>query len=89
MPLSCPQCRRISPEGTRRCPECGCDLTGVSPFPAGPTRLVCRCEFTFGEVAKQVILWLLLTIVTAGVALLFYPYYLARFILQHTTWGED
>ena len=50
---------------------------------------MCRCDFTFGEVAKQVILWLLLTIVTAGVALLFYPYYLARFILQHTTWGED
>jgi len=50
---------------------------------------VCRCDFTFGEVAKQVILWLLLTIVTAGVALLFYPYYLARFILQHTTWSED
>ena len=88
MPLSCPQCRRISPEGTRRCPECGCDLTGVSPFPAGPTRLVCRCGFTFGEVAK-VVLWLLLTIVTAAVALLFYPYYLARFILQHTTWSED
>jgi len=49
---------------------------------------VCRCGFTFGEVAK-VVLWLLLTIVTAAVALLFYPYYLARFILQHTTWSED
>ena len=44
---------------------------------------MCRCGFTFGEVAK-VVLWLLLTIVTAAVALLFYPYYLARFILQHT-----
>jgi hypothetical protein len=89
VPLSCPQCRRISPEATRRCPECGCDLSGVAPLPPEPKRLVCRCHFTFGDVAGQVLVWLLLGVVTGGVALLFYPYYLARFVLQHTTWGED
>jgi hypothetical protein len=36
-----------------------------------------------------VAVWLLLALVTGGLALVFYPYYLARFVLQHTTWSED
>jgi hypothetical protein len=86
---TCPQCRRISPESTTRCPECGYDLTAVVPAPPGPQRLQCRCNFTFGEVAGQALTWLLLAVVTGGIALFFYPYYWARFVLQHTTWSED
>jgi hypothetical protein len=86
---SCPQCRRISLETTARCPSCGCDLTTVAPLPPEPLRLVCKCNFTFGEVVGQVLLWFVLSVVTGGIALFFFPFYITRFVLQRTTWSED
>jgi hypothetical protein len=50
---------------------------------------VYRCNFTFGDVAGQALVWLLLGVVTLGIASLFYPFYVARFVLEHTTWTEN
>jgi hypothetical protein len=88
MPKACPQCRRISPDGSPRC-DCGYDLTGVAAFATGPKRLVCRCRFTLGDVVGHLLTWLLLACLTAGLALPCYPHYFARFILQRTSWWEE
>jgi len=40
-------------------------------------------------VFKHLLVWLLLTLVTLGLAALFYPYHQARFILRHTTWWKE
>src|SRR5262245_6210748 len=65
-------------------------VIALPPTGSGPHRLMrCKCHFTFGDVAGHALTWVLLAVVTVGLALLCYPYYFARFILQHTTWWED
>jgi hypothetical protein len=47
-----------------------------------PTRF--RCEFGLVETIGQVIFWLLLSIVTVGLALLVFPYYFNKVVLNRT-----
>lgn len=43
-----------------------------------------RCDFSIGESIGHVIIWILLTICTLGLALLVFPYYLNRAVLNRT-----
>ncbi|WP_313198493.1 DUF6693 family protein [Rhizobium sp.] len=43
-----------------------------------------RCEFSIGQSIGHVIVWVVLTIVTLGLALLVFPYYLNRAVLNRT-----
>lgn len=47
-----------------------------------PVRL--RCEFGLTETIGQVIIWLLLTVITLGLALLVFPYYFNKVVLNRT-----
>ena len=47
-----------------------------------PVRL--RCEFGLTETIVQVIIWLLLTVITLGLALLVFPYYFNKVVLNRT-----
>lgn len=46
------------------------------------TRL--RCDFGIAESIGQVIIWILLTIVTLGLALMIFPYYFNKAVLNRT-----
>jgi predicted MFS family arabinose efflux permease len=43
-----------------------------------------RCEFSIGQSIGHVIVWVVLTLVTFGLALLVFPYYLNRAMLNRT-----
>lgn len=43
-----------------------------------------RCDFGLVETIGQVIIWVLLTIVTLGLALLVFPYYFNKAVLNRT-----
>lgn len=43
-----------------------------------------RCEFSIAESIGHVIIWILLTIITLGLALLIFPYYLNKDVLNKT-----
>ncbi len=43
-----------------------------------------KCSFSTGEAIGNVILWIVLTIVTLGLALAVFPYYLNRAVLNKT-----
>ena len=43
-----------------------------------------RCEFSIGQSIGHVIVWVVLTLVTFGLALLVFPYYLNRAVLNRT-----
>lgn len=43
-----------------------------------------RCNFGTGEAIGTAIIWILLTIVTLGLALLIFPYYLEKVVLNRT-----
>lgn len=42
------------------------------------------CNLTFGEIFKQLLIFLLLFIVTFGFAALFFPYYFFKLVLSKT-----
>lgn len=42
------------------------------------------CTLNFGHILLQTILWIVLTIITVGIALPFFGYYFIRIILNHT-----
>ncbi|MCB2110279.1 MAG: hypothetical protein H6895_12290 [Defluviimonas sp.] len=44
-----------------------------------------KCDFSVGEAVGQFIIWLLLTIVTLGLALFVLPYYFVRAPINRTT----
>jgi hypothetical protein len=43
-----------------------------------------RCDFSIGESIGHVIIWIFLTIITLGLALMVFPYYLNRAVLNRT-----
>ena len=43
-----------------------------------------KCEFSIAEMIGQLIIWLLLTIITFGLALFFLPYYLLKLPINRT-----
>jgi len=47
-----------------------------------PTRF--RCDFGIMETIGQVLIWILLSIVTLGLALLIFPYYFNKVVLNRT-----
>ncbi len=50
-----------------------------------PTRIGrLKCSFGTGEAIGYVILWIILTVVTLGLALLVFPYYLNKAVLNKT-----
>ena len=44
-----------------------------------------KCEFTVGEAIGQLVIWLLLSIVTLGLALFVLPYYFVRAPINRTS----
>ena len=42
------------------------------------------CTLNLGDILVQTLVWLLLTVVTLGLALPFFSYYFVRIILNHT-----
>jgi uncharacterized membrane protein YjgN (DUF898 family) len=54
----------------------------VNPILPRPYRL--RCDFSVGESIGHVIIWVILTIITLGLALLVFPYYLNKVVLNRT-----
>lgn len=44
-----------------------------------------ECNISMGEIIGHIIIWLLLSVITLGVALFFYPYSLAKLILNNTS----
>lgn len=68
------------------------DQTNGMPMTVeGPTAAIAhgrmerlRCNFGTGEAIGTTILWILLTIVTLGLALLIFPYYLNKVVLNRT-----
>ncbi len=46
---------------------------------------VFKTNFVFGDVFAQLLKWTFLSVVTFGVALFFFPYYFAQFMLTNTT----
>ncbi|WOC14762.1 DUF6693 family protein [Pseudochrobactrum sp. MP213Fo] len=43
-----------------------------------------RCNFSTGEAIGHVIIWVLLTLITLGLALLVFPYYMNKVVLNRT-----
>lgn len=43
-----------------------------------------EAKVTFGDILGHAIVWLLLSIITVGIGLMFYPYSFAKFILNRT-----
>ncbi|KKB85894.1 hypothetical protein VW29_05225 [Devosia limi DSM 17137] len=58
-----------------------------SPAGGRPVRL--KCDFGITETIGQVIIWFLLTIVTLGIALIVFPYYFNRVVLNRTEVLDD
>lgn len=48
------------------------------------TRYTLRCNLTIGYMVEQLLVWALLSIVTLGIATLFFPYYAMKLMLNHT-----
>ena len=48
-----------------------------------------KCDFGIGDSIGHVIIWLLLTIVTLGLALFVFPYYFTRAIINKTSVLDD
>jgi hypothetical protein len=48
------------------------------------TRYKLVCNIQFGDMAVQLLIWALLSIVTFGIAAFFFPYYLIKLILNNT-----
>ena len=48
-----------------------------------PTKF--RCDFSVGDAIGHMIIWLLLTILTLGLALFVFPYYMPKAIINRTT----
>ena len=42
------------------------------------------CKTTFSDIAVQIILWALLTLITAGLAAPFFIYYMVRMLINNT-----
>jgi len=57
----------------------------LSDIATAPTRIGrLRCSFSIVEAIGSVVLWIVLTIVTLGLALIVFPYYLNRAVLNKT-----
>lgn len=48
-----------------------------------------QCTISVGEIIGHIIVWLLLSLITLGIALFFYPYSLAKLILNNTSVIEE
>jgi len=48
------------------------------------TRHKLICNVQFGDMVGQLLIWLLLSVVTLGIASFFFPYYFAKLILNNT-----
>ena len=46
------------------------------------SRIICHLEF--GDILKQLFVWFVLSVITFGIASLFFPYYMMRLILNHS-----
>ena len=44
-----------------------------------------RCDFSVGDAIGNLIIWLILMIVTLGLAAFVFPYYVARAVINRTT----
>lgn len=42
-----------------------------------------KCELSLASIIGHAIIWILLTLVTLGLAIFFYPYFLFRFVVNH------
>ena len=51
-------------------------------------RYTLACNLTFGDIAVQLLVWFCLTIITFGIASLFFPYYAMKLILNRTELRE-
>ena len=57
----------------------------MSEIVTTPTRIGrLKCSFSVAESIGSVVLWIILTIVTLGLALIVFPYYLNRAVLNKT-----
>jgi hypothetical protein len=56
----------------------------MAPTPPTPPYTRLRCDLGVAEAVGQVIIWLLLSLVTFGLALFFFPYYFARLVVGRT-----
>lgn len=48
-----------------------------------------EANITFGEILGHGLLWLLISIVTAGIGLMFYPYSFSKFVINRTYVYQD
>ena len=48
------------------------------------TKYKLACKIEFGDMIGQLLIWLILCIITFGLASLFFPYYFAKLILNNT-----
>jgi hypothetical protein len=61
----------------------GADMTFADAAGSGrPIRF--KCDFGVTETIGQVLIWILLTIVTLGLALIVFPYYFNKVVLNRT-----
>ena len=57
----------------------------MSEIATNPTRIGrLKCSFSITEAIGSVVLWIILTIITLGLALIVFPYYINRAVLNKT-----
>lgn len=64
------------------------DLENYTTFGSGEVPMLSHLKFKselgFGDIIGHLIIWLILSIVTLGFALMLFPYYIMRFVLNNT-----
>ena len=58
--------------------------SNAAPATGFPVHCSLKCETTIGEVVWQIILWIVLSVVTFGLALALMPYYFIKALLNRT-----